>query len=408
MMGSHGRCIAFLSLIFLVTLQIARVSFAVKGVSALFDSFFHDSKVSKKENRVQEATKDDIEQKHSCKYEDAQGSFTPSNGNFSWNWTSTSKFCPVVDYLGPVLRSHDTKLKIREPITFLFIGDSLDRNIVAFACNEGREKGFRVLPTYNQILQENGSMAINFSFTDKGAQELDHIALPINTAERERNAARLCTTGNITLAFFKIFGMNHYCLLAGWAAREDSRYQLFPSTDDRVRNLLPFEILSRIPKGSKVVVNAGSALWDLSEGCVDEENVDKSYEKKYTAGIRILHQVLTEIIPNATIYWRTSPPISQPYSLSREKLRRGRTRRNQAFLNDLLLRTVTAHQLGKVVDWWAQLAGVPEDILTDSMTEHQTHYTKEPSLAFFNMWLNAVFEYDKTLITASDANVHDT
>ena len=172
---------------------------------------------------------------------------------------------------------------------------------------------------------------------------------------------------------------------------------MFPATDERIRKLLPFEVLSRLAKQSKVIVNAGSCLWDLSEGCVAKGAVDESYAQEYIEGIQRLHRVLMDIIPGVTIYWRTCPPISQPYDMDRAKSGWGRTRSNQAILNNLLKRTVSEYNLGKVVDWWTQFSGVPEETITESMGDRTVHYRKEPTLAFFNMWLNTVFNDDPSL-----------
>ena len=115
--------------------------------------------------------------------------------------------------------------------------------MVRFACEEGFGNGFEQLPTYQELLQ-NGSIIADQ--TNKDTHRPSVGGVPINIADEESKAARICTVGNTSLAFFKIFGMKHYCLCGGYAAKEDSRYSLFPATDERIRKLLPFEVLSRL------------------------------------------------------------------------------------------------------------------------------------------------------------------
>ena len=391
-----------------------------------------------------------MKSKQSCHYEEGIGSFLSlsssssspgikdadgdgrGQGNMTWNWTSTVPNCPIVDYISPLLRSKSKQtlegewsFQIREPLTLLFIGDSLDRNMIAYACTEGLAKGFHVLPTYKQLLQ-NGSLNVvdptsppqssSSSSSSSSSLSSKHDTrrrqpphphrggIPINMGKSEASSVRICTTGNISLAYFRIFGMTHSCSCGPWKRKEESRDSLFPTTEDRIRTLLPFEVLSRIPTMSKIVVNAGSCLWDLCQGCVEKGAVNESYAQNYKEGIQRLHRVIHEVIPNITmIYWRTSPPISQPYDTDRETSGWARTRRNQDFLNQILKKTVTEHNLGKVADWWAQVSGVPEETITESMEDRSVHYKKEPSLAFFNMWLNAVFDEDPRLLVVHHA-----
>ncbi len=74
----------------------------------------------------------------------------------------------------------------------------------------------------------------------------------------------------------------------------------------------------------------------------------------------------------------------------------GRTRANQEVLNNLMRKTVSEHHLGFVVDWWIQANQRSEEergILQDGR-----HYSGYPSIAFYNMFLNAVFDHNPELI----------
>ena len=387
-----------------IALLIASWLLSVKVITYSGLNIHESNKVSNKPKVHQEITEFVDQSKVSpsnCTYENAVGSFAPSeNSRFSWNWTSKSNDCPVVDYVGRLLHksSYDDTFRVREPITFLFVGDSLDRNLVAFACEEGLQNGFQVLPTLRQLRQNGGGLVDGGPSTETGWLNLKSAL--INQARDEDRAAKLCRAGNTTLAHFKIFGMNRLCPNRGLAADSDSRSSLFPLTADRVKGLLPVEILSRIPTDSKVIALVASSLWDLSDGCAGKGMLNESYAVDYMVGIRRLHQVLNELVPNITVYWRTSPPVSLQYSMIMEKTGYARTRQNQKFLNSLLKKIVADENLGVVVDWWAQLEEVPESTITDSMEDHTRHYSKEPSLAFLNMWLNAIFYYDPSLLVS--------
>ncbi len=49
------------------------------------------------------------------------------------------------------------------------------------------------------------------------------------------------------------------------------------------------------------------------------------------------------------------------------------------------------HGIGRLVDWWAQTSTVPESVLQQSLPDGR-HYPSEASLAFLNLWLNAIVD----------------
>ena len=318
-----------------------------------------------------------------CHFEQAKGHFeTDWNGTVHWNWTSEdSKACPIVDRLSPLIKQSEQIVKL--PITFLMVGDSLDRNTVEFICQRGQPEGFRTIPIHT---------------TNKKKRSSAPSKRVIN------RSSNICSNGNVTFAAFKIFGMHHECPNGQFLQREEHRH--FPTTAERIEKVLPLDILSRIPNVSKgsnnnmtYVVSVGSALWDLSQGCNNHAGVDQAYQEQYRDGMLAIHSVLSRLLPGAPLYWKTSPRITKTYSERNSKLGLGRTMDNLQTLNGIHRQTVAAEHLGTVVDWWAQFQKVPESVLSSlAIRPDGRHYKREPSLAFFNMWLNAVWDRDASLL----------
>ena len=245
----------------------------------------------------------------------------------------------------------------------VLIGDSLDRRIVEYVCDQGFDDVFHLLP-----MRDSNS----------------------NTAPGRLDGSRRCTNhAGTTIGHLRIFGLHHTCSNQGLAARLDNRH--FNTTSEQVQHLLPTDIgIDKDTNSPVLVFLIASSLWDLSEGCNNEPTVSSTYREEYVAGIRALHETLTAAYPHAMIYWRTSPPMSQSYSENRRREHKGRTRDNQKILNALLQQTVVEENLGTVVDWWAQLSGVPDRMIEEELRGDGRHYSQQPALAFFNMWLNAV------------------
>jgi hypothetical protein len=222
----------------------------------------------------------------------------------------------------------------------------------------------------------------------------------INTAKYAKQSSGICTSktnGPISFAFMKIYGMHHSCSNNGFLELEDRRR--YNTTAERVGRLLDFDILSRLPNNNETnfVVMAGSSLWDLSEdtGCNNQIGVSEGYKSLYSQGIVDLHATIRKHLPESPIYWRTSPAISVQYDRQNERKRLGRTRANQQALNNILKETVSTYNLGIVVDWWSQASHRPEN---DRGYIDGRHYQPIPSLVFYNMFLNAVFDHHPSLL----------
>jgi hypothetical protein len=163
-----------------------------------------------------------------------------------------------------------------------------------------------------------------------------------------------------------------------------------------IEKLLPVDVLSRLDIETNYVLLVSSSLWDLSKGCNNQLGVTEAYQELYHQGIVELHAAIHKLLPDATVYWRTSPQISVKYDKSIIRQGGGRTRANQETLNAILRETVSKNNLGTVVDWWAQSKQIPEIILKKQLKDGR-HYEAESCLAFFNMYLNAVFDRDPSL-----------
>ena len=197
------------------------------------------------------------------------------------------------------------------------------------------------------------------------------------------------------------------CYNGGTFAKQDSRTLVTSKTSERVRQLLPIDILSRLPKvqesstssaAPSLFVMINSSLWDLSDGCNDQVGVTSKYAKLYETGIIELHNAIQETFTlrgyiHFAIYWRTSPPVSMTYDIQTTLRGNGRIRSNQNELNIILKDTVTQNDLGIVIDWSKQIlnGNVSEQILSNMLGTDGRHYNKESSLAFVNLWLNDIF-----------------
>jgi hypothetical protein len=99
------------------------------------------------------------------------------------------------------------------------------------------------------------------------------------------------------------------------------------------------------------------------------------------------------------MYWRTSAQITVEYDKLMYQQGGGITGANQEMLNALLREAVFENNLGTIVDWWAQSKHIPETILTKQGVQRDgRHYKEGSSLAFFNMYLNAMFDRGPSLL----------
>jgi hypothetical protein len=205
----------------------------------------------------------------------------------------------------------------------------------------------------------------------------------------------VCSSPVLEIGFFNIFGMYRTCENGGAAYGQDRRS--FNTTVERLTTLLP-DVLSRLSQPPQHV-QVGSALWDLSQGCVGRNFVSHSYREEYVLGIQKLYDFLVSdqsgVNNNASIVWRTSPAMRRRYSAKWVALSlipfnlgaHGRTRRNQRILNRLLIDTVTTKRLGTgIVDWWKIVHGTTERFLNEELLDGR-HYSFCSTMAFFNEWL---------------------
>lgn len=207
-----------------------------------------------------------------------------------------------------------------------------------------------------------------------------------------------CSSPTLEIGYLNIFGMSRTCDNAGVAHHQDSRS--YNSTLDRVIALLP-DILKLFDKPPQYI-QIGSALWDLSHGCVSRNGIPKKYREEYEEGMHRLNGYLISgssgVQRDASIYWRTSPPLRKSYSAKWARISwvpfnvgaHGRTRRNQRILNSIVHDVFSSSHLGKgVIDWWEIADSAPEAFLNKELPDGR-HYTFCSSLAFFNEWLDQI------------------
>jgi hypothetical protein len=278
------------------------------------------------------------------------------------------------NYLKSVLVSSDTPLSLPRHFgtnttasdgrpSFLLIGDSLDKFMAYHICN----------------------------ITGGVVKKVDP---PKYTHRRPF----VCSSPTLEIGYFNIFGMSKTCDNGGVAHLHDSRS--YNSTIDRVAALLP-DVLRHFDKKPQYV-QIGSALWDLSQGCVSRNGIPLDFREDYRKGMVRLYEYLSSgqggIAKDAGIYWRTSPPVRKSYSAKWERVSlipfnvggHGRTRRNQKILNQIIRETFSEQQLGSgIVDWWQITQGVSEKFLDKELPDGR-HYTFCSSLTFFNEWLDHI------------------
>lgn len=323
----------------------------------------------------------------SCHFEDGHGYYKKINETLSWEWVhdtslsvGNSKNCTIKNQIDALLHN---QYNVSKPLVILTLGDSLDRNtITRWICGSAgnaEKNGFRLM-----------------SQRKKEPSLPPEFASLVNVAKVGKFSSGICTNDRIAFAVFRIFGMHHDCDNEEYMYQEESRK--FNTTAERVDKLLDFEILSRVPKASNFVVMVGSALWDLSRGdaCNNHVGVSEQYAALYRKGILDLHATIRKFLPDAPIYWKTSPAVSVEYDNLTTTSGFGRNRANQNSLNTIMRQTVSQYQLGVVVDWWNQANQRPE--MYRGIMEDGRHYRANPSIAFYNMFLNAVFDHHPELI----------
>ena len=299
----------------------------------------------------------------SCDFGDANGHFEED-----WKWVAdrNGANCTIEDYLSPLLANQWRPADL--PITLLFIGDSLSRKTVEHICEQGQT--FSYLP-----------------FLDS-----KDLALVNRAEDYPKKSHKICTDGKVFFAFFSIYGMHHECDNTPALFEQESRH--YPTSAQRIEQLLPVDILWRLPQNSTFKVLVNSALWDLSIGCNNNPGVSDTYQIMYQNGTKMVHEALRKVLPQSTEYfWRTGPRISQRLDQRNPKPHKhqGKSRANQDVLNNILRQTVWSNNLGVVIDWDKQLSNLPEKIIAQQAYDG-IHYKAETCLALVNLWMNAIFE----------------
>ena len=270
------------------------------------------------------------------------------------------------NYLKDIIEgAHKKNATVDNRMTLLVIGDSLDRYMVNHVC--------RIMGAIPRKVDPKVSYRRPF----------------------------VCSSPVLEIGFFNIFGMNRTCDNGGAAYGQDRR--LFNTTVERLTALLP-DVLGKLSK-TPHHVQVGSALWDLSQGCVGRNFVSRSYREEYVLGMQRLYDFLRSdqsgLNKSASIVWRTSPPMRIRYSAKWVALSlipfdvgaHGRTRRNQRILNRLVKQTYNSDELGNgIVDWWNIVHGTSERFLNEELLDGR-HYSFCSTMAFFNEWLALIDKF---------------
>ena len=393
----------------------------------------------------------------SCHFENGIGEFQTDRVN-DWRWipkNCSNRYDDYIKMFSSQINSHNrplpdpTSIKdkkfLTRPLKVVALGDSLDRNLIRIFCDTLK---LSYLPFFYDINNPNMSGVPNNRGLNKDMSS-DICANYGNVATRNNSttpasvnavlSTKISTTSGsgpiadtsnyhyptpqIDASYFRIYGMYRTCECGNFASMNDSRVRLFNSTIHRIKSLLPHEVLNRLPSAAltatpnnnndngeilkrkdyadaKVVFFVHSALWDLSKGCNDETPVTEEYQSTYEQGILDMYNGLKELVPDASIYWRTTPPVTLDQDQRSAEGKRGRTRVNQITLNDILRRTVSKHELGIVVDWWSQIVtgNVTEAKITSNVLGDGIHYKLGASYSFFNMFLNTLFDREPELL----------
>jgi hypothetical protein len=327
-----------------------------------------------------------------CHFEDGNGHYEVINGTWSWNWihnssassSGSNKTCSVSHHLDALL--HD-RYNHSTPLHIITLGDSLDRNIVLnWICGESVDYKNYGYELYLRRSKEEDERFPLGTTTNRDSEN------SYNVAPRGNMSSGICTNQKTSFAFLKIYGMHHGCTNHDVMQSEESRF--FNTTAERVEKILDFEILSRLStnrSNSNFVVMVGSALWDLSPGCNSWPGISDKYKNMYRSGVLKLHATIRKLLPDAPVYWKTSPAVSMSYDEQNTLKGYGRTRANQLQLNAILRETVLENNLGIVVDWWELSNRRPET--ERGISYDGVHYSRQPSITFYNMFLSAVLDH---------------
>ena len=215
----------------------------------------------------------------------------------------------------------------------------------------------------------------------------------LHTIVHPLSQARECSNGRVRLINYKLFGLVEPSQLK-LAERQELRepHNLTLDADWRLSKLLQQDVPD-IHNFDAIIVN--SCLWDLSHPVTTSDPLTMSFGIRYAQRVEQLSLMLRAQYPNAMLYWRTCPPTNdRVYPQNVELVQNAtvtRTQRSQAVLNNAVMSVVHRHNhisthivSNGVLDWAHMLAGYSIHA-TDGR-----HYPEGPSLAFFNLFLNAL------------------
>jgi hypothetical protein len=304
-------------------------------------------------------------------------------------------------------QQHEGKRKVTLLVIF---GDSLDLYMLTNVCT-------KVFNGQIDLLEPNIGQARKM----KGPSQ----PFICNTARS--NNQNTNDHDGIVLGIMTLHGMSYPCYNGGVLTLSDPRP--FNTTADRIQSLLP-TLLQRMKDYTvadeyNIIVQIGSNLWDLSEGCNNIGTVSSSYEEKYRIGIQANYESIQQAVHNSTptsnaitpVFWKYAAPVSQKYSNQIEgksgSWQGGRTQKNVASLNAILKDTIEitpaqpldkqqqiqqqqGYQYGNgTVDWFKTvMENVPGPKVLNSEMPDGRHFISDcPYYVMFDLLIEQINQY---------------
>ena len=383
-----------------------------------------------------------------CHFERGQGTFT----NDDWQWIPQSCADRYHDFVTTVIHKnekdqprilpHDENTPASpslpprtQPLSIIHIGDSLTYYQTIRLCESG---GFHFLPQLYEL--PNATMAVNETHM-QGIPTQPKSNIPINTAEKRFHNINICTNQQrqssssasssillhqqdedrpdensrgaqqepplpsivqhhnqhpdppfFGLASFRIYGMTKPCM-PDLAVRADSR--LHATETERVRALFRAEIVDRLfTTDEQTVVILHSTLWDASVGCNDRREIDPEYAQSFLQGMNDMEAVVRELLPRATIYWRSGVPVTESVHQTSWETNRGRNRYAQQTLHSLIEEHAGSDHF---LNWWQQVQGIIDEddgeaTYNNLFAEDGMHPHQSLTDAFFNLIMNTIVD----------------
>ena len=368
----------------------------------------------------------------SCHFERGQGNFT----NDDWQWIPQSCADHYHDFVTALIHKNEKDQPTRilphdenahaspslpprtQPLSIIHIGDSLTYYQTIRLCESG---GFHFLPQLYDL--PNATMAVNHSHT-QGIPTPSKPSIPINTAVKRFHNINICTNQQqqsaihddqkkeneysrspeehhnqptndppfLGLASFRIYGMTKPCM-PDLAFRADSR--LHATEAERVRALFRAETVDRLfTTDEQTVVILHSTLWDASVGCNDRREIDPEYAQSFLQGMNDMEAVVRELLPRATIYWRSGVPVTESVHQTSWETNRGRNRYAQQTLHSLIEEHAGSDHF---LNWWQQVQGIIDEddgeaTYTNLFAEDGMHPHQSLTDAFFNLIMNTIVD----------------